>query len=455
VRAALRRATIGLRAVPVLIGAAFKNKGVQPLLDAVIWYLPAPADIPPVAGVHPDKGTPQTRKASDDEPFAALVFKIMTDPYVGQLTFFRVYSGTLESGDTVYNSTKGKRERIGRLLRMHANKREEIKDIQCGNIAAAVGLRTAATGDTLCDEHAPIVLEKVAIPNPVISIAIEPKTQADQEKIGVALSKLALEDPSFRVHTDPETSQTLISGMGELHLEIIVDRLLREFKVEARVGRPQVAYRETVQNHHPVEADGKFIRQSGGRGQYGHARTRLEALPAGGGYQFVNATVGGSIPREYVPAVDKGIQEAMQRGVLVGYPVTDIKVTLLDGSYHEVDSSELAFKIAGSFAFQEAAKKAGLVLLEPVMALEVVTPEEFMGEVMGDLAARRAKVNGLDARPGVQVITADAPLATMFGYATDLRSRTQGRATFTMQFAHYAPVPAQIGDEIVAKLQGA
>jgi elongation factor G len=455
VRAALRRATLGLRAVPVLIGAAFKNKGVQPLLDAVIWYLPSPSDIPPVKGVHPDSGKPEARAATDDEPFAALVFKIMTDPYVGQLTFFRVYSGTVESGDTVYNATKGRRERIGRLLRMHANKREDIKDIACGNIAAAVGLRTAATGDTLCDERRPIVLERMTVPNPVISIAIEPKTQNDMEKIGVALQKLSVEDPSFRVHTDPDTSQTLISGMGELHLEIIVDRLLREFKVEASVGRPQVAYRETITNGHPVEAEGRFVRQSGGRGQYGHAKIRLEALPAGGGYKFENAVVGGAIPREFVPAIDKGIQEAMQRGVLCGFPLTDVKVTLLDGSYHEVDSSELAFKIAGSFAFQEAARKAGLLLLEPVMTLEVVVPDDFLGEVMGDLAARRARITGLDARPGVQVVSADAPLATMFGYATDLRSRTQGRATFTMQFAHYAPVPAQIGDEIVAKIKGA
>jgi elongation factor G len=455
VRAALRRATLGLRAVPVLIGAAFKNKGVQPLLDAVIWYLPSPSDIPPVKGVHPDSGKPEARAATDDEPFAALVFKIMTDPYVGQLTFFRVYSGTVESGDTVYNATKGRRERIGRLLRMHANKREDIKDIACGNIAAAVGLRTAATGDTLCDERRPIVLERMTVPNPVISIAIEPKTQNDMEKIGVALQKLSVEDPSFRVHTDPDTSQTLISGMGELHLEIIVDRLLREFKVEASVGRPQVAYRETITNGHPVEAEGRFVRQSGGRGQYGHAKIRLEALPAGGGYKFENAVVGGAIPREFVPAIDKGIQEAMQRGVLCGFPLTDVKVTLLDGSYHEVDSSELAFKIAGSFAFQEAARKAGLLLLEPVMSLEVVVPDDFLGEVMGDLAARRARITGLDARPGVQVVSADAPLATMFGYATDLRSRTQGRATFTMQFAHYAPVPAQIGDEIVAKIKGA
>jgi len=457
VRAALRRATITLRAVPVLIGAAFKNKGVQPLLDAVVDYLPSPLDVPPLAGIDPnDKNRKaSTRPVSDDAPFAALVFKIMTDPYVGQLTYFRVYSGTLESGHTVYNATKGKRERIGRLLQMHANKRVEIKDVQCGNIAAAVGLRTAATGDTLCDEHQPIVLEQITFPAPVISIAIEPKTQEDSERLGVALQKLSLEDPSFRVHTDPETSQTLISGMGELHLEIIVDRLFREFKVAAQVGKPQVAYRETVHSREPVLAEGRFIRQSGGRGQYGHCRITVEALPRGGGYQFVNATTGGVIPKEYIPAIDKGVHEAMQRGVLAGYPMTDIKVTLKDGSYHEVDSSELAFKIAGSMAFQEGAKRAGLVLLEPVMAVEVVTPEEFMGDVIGDLNARRGKITKLDSRPGLQIIDAEVPLAQMFGYATDLRSRTQGRATFTMQFGHYAPVPTHIGEAIISRVKGA
>jgi elongation factor G len=454
VRAALRRATIQLRAVPVLIGAAFKNKGVQPLLDAVVDYLPSPVDIPPVKGVDSD-GRPVSRAASDDQPFAALVFKILTDPYVGQLTYFRVYSGTVASGQTVYNATKGKRERIGRLLQMHANKREEIKDVACGNIAAAVGLRTAATGDTLCDEHDPALLEQIAFPNPVISIAIEPRTQADSDRLGVALAKLALEDPSFKVHTDPETSQTLISGMGELHLEIIVDRLFREFKVAASVGKPQVAYRETVASATPVHAEGRYIRQTGGRGQYGHCKITVEAQPRGGGYAFVNATTGGVIPREFIPAIDKGIQEATQRGVLAGYPMTDVKVTLLDGSYHEVDSSELAFKIAGSLGFQEGARRAGLVLLEPMMAVEVVTPEDFMGDVIGDLSARRGKVTKLDSRPGVQIIDAEVPLATMFGYATDLRSRTQGRATFTMQFAHYAPVPAHISEEIVARVKGA
>jgi len=454
VRAALRRATIQLRAVPVLIGAAFKNKGVQPLLDAVVDYLPSPLDIPPVQGTDAD-GKSATRSPSDEAPFAALVFKIMTDPYVGQLTYFRVYSGTVESGQTVFNSSRGRRERIGRLLRMHANKREEQKEVHCGNIAAAVGLRTAATGDTLCDEHKPIVLEQIAFPAPVISIAIEPKTQEDSDRLGVALQKLALEDPSFRVHTDPDTSQTLISGMGELHLEIIVDRLFREFKVSAQVGKPQVAYRETILSREPILAEGRFVRQSGGRGQYGHVRLTVEALPRGGGYQFVNAITGGVIPKEYIPAVDKGVYEALQRGVLAGYPLTDVKVTLKDGSYHEVDSSELAFKIAGSMAFQEAARRAGLVLLEPLMAVEVVTPEEFMGDVIGDLNARRGKITKLDSRPGVQIIDGEVPLAEMFGYATDLRSRTQGRATFTMQFAHYAPVPTHIGEQIIARVKGA
>ncbi len=450
----IRKAVLTGAFYPVLCGSAFKNKGVQPLLDAVVDYLPSPADIPPMHGVGPD-GQPVWRKASDDEPFAALVFKIMTDPYVGQLTYFRVYSGTVESGDTVYNATKGKRERIGRLLQMHANKREEIKDVGCGNIAAAVGLRTAATGDTLCDEHAPVLLEQMTVPNPVISIAIEPKTQVDSDRIGVALAKLALEDPSFRVHTDPETSQTIISGMGELHLEIIVDRLFREFKIGATVGRPQVAYRETVQSQAPVFAEGRHIRQTGGRGQYGHCKITVQAQPRGAGYAFIDDTKGGVIPREFIPAIDRGIQEAMQRGVLAGYPMTDVKVTLLDGSYHDVDSSELAFKIAGSLAFQDGARRARLVLLEPVMSVEVVTPEEFMGDVIGDLSARRGKIIKLDSRPGVQIIDAEVPLATMFGYATDLRSGTQGRATFTMQFAHYAPVPTHLGEEIVARVKGA
>ena len=446
-KAALRRATIGLKAVPVLIGAAFKNKGVQPLLDAVVDYLPSPLDRPPITGINPDTQAETSRRASDDEPFAALVFKIMTDPFVGQLTFLRVYSGVLMSGHTVLNAAKGKRERIGRLLLMHANKREEIKDVGCGNIAAAVGLRTAQTGDTLCDAGSPIVLENIRIPNPVISIAVEPKTREDADKLAAALGKLSLEDPSFRVHTDPETSQTILSGMGELHLEIIVDRLAREFGVAATVGKPQVAYRETVKGR-ADNVEGRFIRQTGGRGQYGHVKIDLEHAK---GYEFVNAVRGGAIPREYISAVDKGIQEAMQRGVLVGYPLIDVKVTLHDGSYHEVDSSELAFKVAGSLAFQEAARRAGLQLLEPVMAVEVVTPEEFMGDVIGDLSARRGHIVGLEPRGGHQVIRADVPLAEMFGYATDLRSRTQGRATFTMQFSQYAPVPAHISEGLISK----
>ena len=448
-KAALRRATIGLKAVPVLIGAAFKNKGVQPLLDAVVDYLPSPADRPPIVGINPDTGAETSRRAIDDEPFSALVFKIVTDPFVGQLTFLRVYSGVLAHGQTVLNAAKGKRERIGRLLLMHANKREDIKDVACGNIAAAVGLRTAQTGDTLCDDHDPIVLETIRIPEPVISIALEPSTRDDSDRLGAALGKLMLEDPSFRVHTDPETSQTLLSGMGELHLEIIVDRLAREFGVAATVGKPQVAYRETVRGK-AEHVEGRFIRQTGGRGQYGVVRIDLEHHHSEAGYTFVNAIVGGAIPREYIPAVDKGIQEAMGRGVLAGYPLIDVKVTLTDGSYHEVDSSELAFKVAGSLAFQEAARRAGLVLLEPVMSVEVVTPEEFMGEVIGDLNARRGHIAGMEPRAGHQVIRADVPLAEMFGYATDLRSRTQGRATFTMHFSHYAPVPTHISEGLVA-----
>jgi elongation factor G len=452
-RAALRRATIQLKAVPVLIGAAFKNKGVQPLLDAVVDYLPAPSDIPPVEGTNPYTGAKTSRAATDDAPFCGYAFKIMSDPFVGQLTYFRVYSGTLESGTTIYNARKGKRERIGRLLRMHANKREDIKDIQTGNICAAVGLRVTSTGDTLCDEKEPIVLEALTIPEPVISIALEPKTKADSDKLGAALGKLSLEDPSFRVHTDPETMQTLISGMGELHLEIIVDRLFREFKVEATAGRPQVAYRETIARK--AAAEGRFIRQTGGRGQYGHVKITVEPAGNGKGYVFENEVVGGAIPREYIPAVDKGIQEALQRGVLCGYPMVDVKVTLHDGSYHEVDSSEMAFKIAGSMAFQEGAKRAGLLLLEPVMSVEIVTPEDFMGEVIGDVNARRGRIAGIETHLGTQVITAEVPLATMFGYATDLRSRTQGRATFTMQFAKYVAIPTHISEELVAKVKGA
>jgi elongation factor G len=451
-RAAIRKAGLELKLVPVLCGAAFRNKGVQPLLDAVVDYLPSPSDIPPVKGKHPTSQKEETRPARDDAPFSALAFKIMTDPFVGTLTFFRVYSGALFSGSSVYNSSKGKRERIGRLLKMHANKREEIKEVYAGDIAAAVGLRTATTGDTLCDENHPIILEAIEFPEPVISIAIEPKSKADQEKLGLSLQKLATEDPSFRVRTDQETGQTIISGMGELHLEIIVDRLLREFSVGANVGKPQVAYKETIRKM--AEQEGKFIRQTGGRGQYGHVFLRVEPQQPGSGFEFVNAIKGGSIPREYIPAVEKGVREAMENGALAGYPIVDVKATLLDGSYHDVDSSEIAFKIAGSMAFKAAVSKGSPVLLEPIMAVEVVVPEEFMGEVIGDINARRGKVLGMDSRPAAQVIEARVPLAEMFGYATDLRSMTQGRATYTMQFSHYEPVPATISEEISAKAIG-
>ena len=451
-RGAIRQAGLELKIVPVLCGAAFRNKGVQLLLDAVVDYLPSPLDVPPLRGIHPTSQKEEERPPKDEAPFSALAFKIMTDPFVGTLTFFRVYSGALFSGSSVYNSTKGKRERIGRLLEMHANKREEIKEVYAGDIAAAVGLRTATTGDTLCDEDHPIILESIEFPEPVISIAIEPKSKADQEKLGLSLQKLTTEDPSFRVRTDEETGQTIISGMGELHLEIIVDRLLREFNVGANVGKPQVAYKETVRK--AVEREGKFIRQTGGRGQYGHVYLRVEPQPAGKGFEFANAIKGGSIPREYIPAVEKGVKEATESGALAGYPIVDVKVTLLDGSYHEVDSSEIAFKIAGSMAFKEAVGKAFPVLLEPIMAVEVVVPEEFMGEVIGDISSRRGKVLGMDTRPAAQVIDARVPLAEMFGYATDLRSMTQGRATYTMQFSHYEPVPATISEEISAKAVG-
>ena len=451
-RGAIRQAGLELKIVPVLCGAAFRNKGVQLLLDAVVDYLPSPLDVPPLRGIHPTSQKEEERPPKDEAPFSALAFKIMTDPFVGTLTFFRVYSGALFSGSSVYNSTKGKRERIGRLLKMHANKREEIKEVYAGDIAAAVGLRTATTGDTLCDEDHPIILESIEFPEPVISIAIEPKSKADQEKLGLSLQKLTTEDPSFRVRTDEETGQTFISGMGELHLEIIVDRLLREFNVGANVGKPQVAYKETVRK--AVEREGKFIRQTGGRGQYGHVYLRVEPQPAGKGFEFANAIKGGSIPREYIPAVEKGVKEATESGALAGYPIVDVKVTLLDGSYHEVDSSEIAFKIAGSMAFKEAVGKAFPVLLEPIMAVEVVVPEEFMGEVIGDISSRRGKVLGMDTRPAAQVIDARVPLAEMFGYATDLRSMTQGRATYTMQFSHYEPVPATISEEISAKAVG-
>jgi elongation factor G len=450
-RQALRRATVAGRAIPVLVGAAFKNKGVQPLLDAVVDYLPSPLDIPPVTGLDAD-GREVVRKAGDDEPFSALAFKIMNDPFVGSLTYFRVYSGKIEVGSTVYNATKGKRERIGRLLRMHANKREDVKEVTCGNIAAAAGLRVTSTGDTLCDTQSPVVLEVMEFPEPVISIAIEPKTQANQDKLALALQKLAIEDPSFGVRTDPETGQTLISGMGELHLEIIVDRLVREFKVEAYVGRPQVAYRETISRE--AGAEGKYIRQTGGRGQYGHVV--LNVAPAQGrGIIFEDATVGGVVPREYVPAVERGVRESLARGVMAGYPVIDVEVKLTGGSFHEVDSSEMAFQIAGSMGAQAAARDANPVLLEPVMQVEVLTPDDYMGEVMGNLAARRGRVSGMEARGSAQAIAAEVPLATMFGYSTDVRSMTQGRATYTMQFSRYAPVPTHVKESIVERMRGA
>ena len=451
-RKAIRHGTLSLKIVPVVCGSAFRNKGVQPMLDAVVDYLPSPLDIPPVKGVEPGKTAPAERPAKDDAPFSALAFKIMTDPYVGTLTFFRVYSGSINSGAAVYNSTRSKRERVGRLLKMHANKREEIKEVYAGDIAAAVGLKTATTGDTLCDEDKPVVLESIDFPDPVISIAIEPKSKADQERLGLSLQKLATEDPSFKVRTDEETGQTIISGMGELHLEIIVDRLLREFNVGANVGRPQVAYKETVRRS--VEQQGRFVRQTGGRGQYGDVWIKLEPQQPGVGFEFVDAVKGGSIPREYIPAVEKGIKEATETGALAGYPVVDVKVTLFDGSYHDVDSSEIAFKIAGSMAFKEATRKASPVLLEPIMSVEVVVPEDFMGDVIGDISSRRGKVLGMDTRPAAQAIDARVPLAQMFGYATDLRSMTQGRATYTMQFSHYEPVPAAVAEGIIAKLDG-
>jgi elongation factor G len=449
IRAAVRAGTLAMRIVPVLCGSAFKNKGVQPLLDAVLDLLPSPRDLAPMVGCNPDTGEDEERRANDDAPFTALAFKIMTDPYVGALTFLRVYSGVMNSGSYVYNSVKGKKERVGRLLKMHANKREEIKEVYAGDIAAAVGLRDTTTGDTLCDESKPIVLERMEFPDPVISIAIEPKTKADQEKLGGALQRLATEDPSFRVTTNPETAQTLISGMGELHLEIIVDRLLREFKVDANVGKPQVAYKETIRK--VAEQETRFVRQTGGRGQYGHVVLRLEPVKPGAGFTFVDATKGGVIPREYIPAIEKGIKQAMESGVLAGYPVVDLKASVTFGSYHEVDSSEMAFKIAGSMAFKEGMAKASPVILEPIMSLEVVTPDEFIGDVISDINRRRGRIAGQEPRGNTQVISATTPLAEMFGYATDLRSRSQGRATFTMQFSHYEPVPKGIGPEALQK----
>ncbi|MDZ4729434.1 MAG: elongation factor G [Xanthomonadales bacterium] len=446
--AGMRAGTIANVLVPVLCGSAFKNKGVQALLDSVVELMPSPIDVPPITGINEDE-TPGARKSSDEEPFAALAFKIATDPFVGTLTFFRVYSGVLNSGDFLYNPVKSKKERIGRILQMHANSREEIKEVRAGDIAAAVGLKDVTTGDTLCAMNQVITLERMEFPEPVISVAVEPKTKADQEKMGIALSKLAQEDPSFRVHTDEESGQTIISGMGELHLDIIVDRMRREFKVEANVGKPQVAYRETIRKS--VEADGKFVRQSGGRGQYGHVKIRLEPTEKGEGYSFTNAIVGGAVPKEYIGAVDKGIREAMGNGVIAGYPMVDCKATLYDGSYHEVDSSEMAFKIAGSMAFKSAANSASPVLLEPIMKVEVVTPEDYMGDVMGDLNRRRGIVQGMEDSPSGKLVNAHVPLSEMFGYSTDLRSQTQGRATYSMEFGHYAEAPNSISEEIIKK----
>jgi len=453
IRAALRKGTISMKINPVLCGSAFKNKGVQQLLDAIVDYLPSPLDVPPMIGKDPDKKDVDIiRKPDAKEPFSALAFKVMTDPFVGQLTFIRVYSGVMSAGSYIYNSTKGTKERVGRLLQMHANKREDIKEVTAGDIAAAVGLKSTLTGDTLCDEKSPIILEAMEFPDPVISVAIEPKTKVDQEKLGQSLGKLMQEDPSFRVTTNEETGQTLIAGMGELHLEIIVDRLLREFKVGANVGKPQVAYRETIKT--TAKAEGKFVRQSGGRGQYGHVYIELGPSEPGQGYVFETKVVGGTVPREYWSAVDKGIKEATENGILAGYPVVDVKAVLYDGSYHEVDSSEMAFKIAGSMAFKEAARKAKPVIMEPIMNVEVVTPEDYMGDVIGDLNSRRGRIQNMEKRGKAQVIKSQVPLSEMFGYATDLRSKTQGRATYTMQFALYEEVPKGIADGIIAKVKG-
>jgi elongation factor G len=449
---ALRKATIDLKLFPVLCGSSFKNKGVQPMLDAVVDFLPSPLDVPPIEGAHPDTGESLQRKSDDKEPFAALVFKIMTDPFVGQLAFIRVYSGQLKSGDSVYNPGKQRSERIGRLLKMHANKREEISEIYAGDICACVGLKNVTTGDTICDPKSPVVLESIDFPAPVISVAVEPKTKSDQEKMGEALAKLAKEDPTFKVHTDPDSGQTIISGMGELHLEILVDRMMREFSVQANVGKPQVAYRETIRK--ASGAEGKFIRQTGGRGQYGHVKIRLEPNEPGKGYEFINEIVGGTVPKEYIKPVDQGMREAMEGGILAGYEMVDVKATLYDGSYHDVDSSEMAFKIAGSMAFKEAARKASPVLLEPVMSVEVVVPEDFMGVIVGDLNSRRGRIEGMEHRAGSQVIKAIVPLAEMFGYATHMRSSTQGRATYSMHFARYEEAPRSVAEEIIARVQG-
>jgi elongation factor G len=450
IKKALRARTLRSEITPMLCGSAFKNKGVQAMLDGMVEYLPSPVDVPAIKGVLDDAAESEGERAADDsQPFAALAFKIATDPFVGTLTFFRVYSGVLSSGDTVYNPVKGRKERIGRVLQMHANNRQEIKEVRAGDIAAAVGLKDVTTGDTLCDLSNVITLERMEFPDPVISVAVEPKTKGDQEKMGIALSKLAQEDPSFRVRTDEESGQTIISGMGELHLEIIVDRMKREFKVECNVGAPQVAYRETVRK--AVEQEGKFVRQSGGRGQFGHVWLKLEPQESGAGYEFVNGIVGGVVPREYIPAVDKGIQEAMHSGILAGFPVVDVKVTLFDGSYHEVDSSEMAFKIAGSMGFKEAMRKASPVLLEPIMKVEVVTPEDYMGDVIGDLNSRRGMIQGMEDSPSGKIVRAEVPLGEMFGYATDLRGATQGRATYSMEFAKYNETPASIAEAIMKK----
>ncbi len=449
---AIRKATLAVKLIPVFCGSSFKNKGVQPLLDGIVDYLPAPTDMPPINGFDPDSNGDVVRHSSDDEPFAALAFKIVSDPFVGKLTFFRVYSGVLKSGSYVYNSSKNKKERIGRLLQMHANHREEIPEVRAGDIVAAVGLRLVTTGDTLCDEKHEIVLESMEFPEPVIDVAIEPKTTADQEKMGLALQKLAEEDPTFRVRIDPETSQTIIAGMGELHLEIIVDRLLREFRVDANVGKPQVAYRESIRQ--TAKGVGRYVRQSGGHGQYGHCVVEFSPLEQGAGFQFESKIIGGVVPKEFIPAIEAGIKEAMESGPIAAYPVVDVKATLLDGSYHEVDSSEMAFKIAGSLAFQEGVKKASPALMEPVFKVEVTVPDEYMGDVMSDISARRGRIEGMEKRANLQVVRGYVPLAEMFGYATDLRSRTQGRGNYVMQFSHYEEVARNVAEKIVAKRRG-
>ncbi|WP_270842771.1 elongation factor G [Mitsuokella multacida] len=452
IKAVIRKGTVACKLCPVTCGTSYRNKGVQPLLDAIVDYMPAPTDIPPIAGINPETGEEDHRPSSDEAPFSALAFKIMTDPYVGKLAFFRVYSGILDGGSYVYNSTKGKKERIGRILQMHANHRKEIERVYSGDIAAAVGLKDTTTGDTLCDEEHPIILESMVFPDPVISVAVEPSTKNDQEKMGVALQKLAEEDPTFRVRTDQETGQTIISGMGELHLQIIVDRMLREFKVDCKVGEPQVAYRETIRKS--VEAEGKFVRQSGGHGQYGHCWLKLEPQEPGEGFSFENKVVGGAIPKEFIKPIEDGVKQAMEAGVVAGYPMVDIKATVFDGSFHEVDSSEAAFKVAGSMAFRNGAEKANPVLLEPYVKVEVTVPEEYMGDVIGDLNSRRGRIDGMEARNGSQVITGFVPLSEMFGYSTDLRSKTQGRGNYSMEVAYYDEVPKNIADKIVAKNKG-